>query len=86
MDTSTSALISNSVTSPIIASKTIGNPHKIIAIQDALNGNGIKSKILIKRAIPEIIRNVISLLVPPSSKSSSNFSMKPFIRTPPIPI
>jgi len=27
-----------------------------------------------------------SLLVPPSSKSSSNFSMKPFIRTPTIPI
>ena len=27
-----------------------------------------------------------SLLVPPSSKSPSNFSMKPFIRTPTIPI
>ena len=74
MDTSTSALISKAVTRPIIASRIIGTPHKIIAIQAASNGNGVKSKILITRARPEITNKVTSRFVPPHSKSSSNFS------------
>ena len=40
IDTKTSALISNAVISPIIASNTIGTPHKIIATHAISNGSG----------------------------------------------
>ena len=40
-ETRTSAFISNSVTSPTIASKIIGKPQSIIATQAELNGKGI---------------------------------------------
>ena len=82
-DTSTSALISSSVTSPITASRMIGIPQRIIATHDASNGSFTKSKMLHNRAIPEIIRNVMSFFVPPISISSSCFLIKFFIFPPP---
>ena len=39
-ETSTSALISNAVISPITASVTIGSPQNAIAIHAQSNGNG----------------------------------------------
>ena len=55
------------------ASKMIGIPHKIIAIHAASKGRGIKSKILIINAIPEMIRKAISFFMPPHSRNASNF-------------
>ena len=39
-ETNTSAFISKAVTNPIMASKIIGNPHKITANHARSNGNG----------------------------------------------
>ena len=79
-DTSTSALISNAVTSPIIASKMIGTPHKTIETQAILKGK--KSNIPVKlkiRARPERARSVISFFVPPISSKCSSFPINAFI-------
>ena len=79
-DTSTSALISKAVTSPIIASKIIGTPHKIIATQAMSKGKKSSMPVRLQiRAMPEITRNAISFFVPPISSKCSNFSINAFI-------
>ena len=76
METSTSALMSKAVTRPIIASRIIGRPQRIIATQAASKGRGSRSKILKISEMPPRIKNVMSFFVPPHSKNSSSFSMK----------
>ena len=83
-ETSTSALISNSVTRPITASRIIGIPQKMIATHAGSTGNAFFQKILLRSAIPERTRNVMSFFVPPVSRSCSNFFVKDFILMPPI--
>ena len=78
-DTSTSALILNSVTRPITASKMMGMPQRMIAAQAASKGSGSRSKILHKRAIPEITSRITSFRIPPISSSSSSFRIAFFI-------
>ena len=79
-DTSTSALISKAVTSPMIASRIIGTPHKIIATQAMSKGKKSSMPVRLQiRAMPEITRNVISFLVPPISSKCSNFSINAFM-------
>ena len=78
-DTKTSALISNSVVSPIIASIIIGKPQRTIAIQAMLKGNFIKPVTLKNSDIPDITRNVISFFTPPISIKSSILRIKSFI-------
>ena len=73
--TSTSALISNSVTSPMTASRMIGIPQRMIATHAGSNGRSSLSKMLIRSATAEITRNRMSLLVPPNSRSSSSLSV-----------
>ena len=59
-DTSTSALISKEVIRPIMASKIIGTPQRIIATHAASTGNGTKSKTLIISESPPSTRNTMS--------------------------
>ena len=60
METSTSALMSNAVTSQMIASRMMGIPQSKIAIHAKSNGNGITGKMLSSSAIPESTRQVMS--------------------------
>ena len=62
-ETRTSALISNAVINPIIASMMIGTPQRMIATHAILNGRFTLPVKLSKSAIPDITRNVISLKV-----------------------
>ena len=73
IETSTSALMSNAVTSPMTASRMIGIPHKMMATHAISKGNGEIPKILKSRAAPDMTRKTISRFVPPHSSSSSNF-------------
>ena len=79
MDTSTSALMSNSVTRPIIASMIIGSPQRIMAIHAISKGKGSIPSRFIARAIPDITIKAISFLVPPISISSSSLPIASFI-------
>ena len=81
-DTSTSALMSKAVTSPMTASRMMGMPQRIMAIHAISNGKGsILSRLQITAA-PEITRKVISLGMPPHSSSCSSFSIRCFILGP----
>ena len=72
MDTSTSALMSKAVTSPMKASKRMGTPQRIIATQAASKGRGSKWKMLMTKEIPERTRQAMSFFSPPHSKNRSN--------------
>lgn len=72
-ETSTSALISNAVINPITASRMMGMPHRMMAIHAISNGKGSHFSRLQMTATPEITRNVISFLMPPSSKKAPAF-------------
>ena len=79
-DTRTSALMSNAVTRPIIASKIIGTPQSIMETHAISKGRCtifVKLKI---NAIPERISNIISFFVPSSSSSFSSFFIEFLIR------
>ena len=73
-DTKTSALISKRVMSPIVASTTIGTPHKMIATHDKSTSKSLKPKKLATRAAQDMTRNAMSFLRPPHSNSASSFS------------
>ena len=75
-ETRTSALMSNVVTSPIIASRTIGTPHKITEIQARSKINGRISKRLASSAIREMISKVMSFFIPPHSRIRSSVFIK----------
>ena len=62
METSTSALISNSVTSLFKAPQTMGTPHKITASHAKSNGSGRISSMLAKSAAPEIAMHASCIL------------------------
>ena len=62
METSTSALISNSVTSPFKAPQTMGTPHKITASHAKSNGRGRISSMLANSAAPEIAMHASCIL------------------------
>ena len=79
IDTNTSAFISNSVVSPIIASIIIGTPQSITAIHAKLKGAFIHPVILKKSAAPDIQRNIISFFTPPKSIRSSILLINSFI-------
>ena len=79
-ETSTSALMSKAVMRPIMASRIIGMPQSIMAIQAMLKENGEKPSMLERSAIPESTRNRMSLLIPPDSSSFSNL----FTCNPPV--
>ena len=81
METSTSAFISNAVTSPITASRIMGIPHRMIAAHAGSIPAGRMCIRLAASAMPEITRNVISLFIPPHSSIFSNV----FTKTPPLP-
>ena len=74
IETSTSALMSKAVTRPIIASSTMGIPHKTTAIQAGLKGREKGSKILASNARAEITRKAISFFIPPKPRIYSVFS------------
>ena len=78
-ETSTSALISKAVTSPMTASKIIGTPQRMMAAHAISKGNGCTFARLHMTAMPEITSSVISFLMPPSSNRCSSFSMSAFI-------
>lgn len=84
METSTSAFMSNAVTSPITASGTMGRPHRIIALHAMSNGNGLNLSKLQMTAAPDITRNAISFFIPPSPNSHSGFSVTHFISISPF--
>ena len=71
-DTSTSALMSNSVASPMSASMTMGAPQSTTAIQAGLKGRTSGTKKLVASAIAEMTRNAISRFVPPHSSAASS--------------
>lgn len=74
-DTSTSALISNTVTSPTTASSTIGTPHSTTAIHARSNGSGCHLSRLHTSAMPPMASSAMPFFVPPSSRSCSSFSI-----------
>ena len=78
-DTSTSALMSNAVTSPMIASSTIGTPHRTIASQAGSNAPKRTPHRLQMTATPEIASSVTSFRMPPSFCSASSLSIHFFI-------
>ena len=79
IDTSTSALMSKAVTSPITASRIIGIPHRITEIQAASNGKGTRSNILTSKATPDTASKAISFFMPPVSRISSILFINLFI-------
>jgi hypothetical protein len=70
--------MSKAVISPIIASRIIGTPHRIIATHAMSKGSGSRLKILHINAIADMINRIMSFLVPPASRISSNFSINVF--------
>ena len=74
-ETRTSALMSNAVTRPIMASNTIGRPQRMMATQAASKGSGAKWKMLIIKAMPDSTRQGMSFFVPPISRKDSSFSI-----------
>ena len=78
-DTSTSALISKAVTSPMMASSTMGTPHRMMATHAMSKGRGCHFSRLASITRPEITSSVTSFLMPPHSSSFSNFSINAFI-------
>ena len=74
-ETSTSALMSKAVTRPMMASRMMGSPHRIMAIQAASKGSGSKSNRLTISDRPPRTRQRMSLVVPPHSSTASSFSM-----------
>lgn len=74
-DTNTSALMSNAVTRPMIASNTIGTPHRTIATHAGSNAPIRTPHRLQMTAAPDSASSVTSFLMPPSSKSASSFFM-----------
>lgn len=72
-DTSTSALMSNAVTSPITASGTIGTPHSTTAIHARPKGSGCHLSRLHTSAMPPMASSAMSFFVSPSSGSRSSF-------------
>jgi hypothetical protein len=84
MDTSTSALISKAVTSPTIASATMGSPHSTMATQAGSQDRGQNcsraSRKLTSRPMPPSTRKITSRLTPPRESSPSTVF---FITIPP---
>ena len=70
-DTSTSALMSNSVVRPMNASTIMGTPQSKTAIQAGLKGREVGAKKLATSAIADTTRQAISRFVPPHSSMSS---------------
>ena len=83
-ETSTSAFMSKRAASPISASRSMGTPHKMMAIQAASKGSGSRSKILITKAIAETKRRAMSFFTPPVSRICSIRPTKVFIRPSPF--
>ena len=79
-DTSTSALMSNSVTRPMMASRMMGTPHSRMAIHAISNGSGWMPARLSTTAIPESTSRVRSFWMPPHSSRCSSCSMSFFTR------
>ena len=75
-DTSTSALMSNSVTSPMTAPRMMGAPHSTMAIQAGLKGSVSGAKKLNPSATADTASSATSFFVPPRSSSSSSRSSK----------
>ena len=82
-ETSTSALMSKAVISPMTASMMIGMPQRMIAIQAASKGSGIRSNRLMISDRPPRTRKAMSFRIPPSSIKASVFSINLFIMKPP---
>ena len=83
-DTSTSALMSKEVTSPMTASRTIGSPHSTIATHAMSKGKGCTPSRLHITAPPEITSSAESFLIPPISSRDSSFSIAFFMRKRPL--
>ena len=78
-DTSTSALMSKAVTRPMMASSTMGTPHRMMAIHAISKEKGCHFARLQITAMPEITSSVTSFLMPPHSSSPSSFSISAFM-------
>ena len=74
-DTNTSALMSKSVTRPMIASRIMGRPQRTMAIHAASKGKGCRPKKLTAKKTPEMPRNAMSRRVPPQASSVSSLWM-----------
>ena len=77
METSTSALMSKAVTSPMTASRIIGTPQRMMATQAGSKGRpGASPKMLTSRETPPKTRQMTSFLTPPHSSRASSFSIQ----------
>lgn len=65
-----------------MASARIGIPHRTIATHAILKGSCRGFVMLSNSAIADMVRNVMSFLVPPSSNNCSIFSMSVFMVPP----
>ena len=74
-ETSTSAVMSNSVTRPMTASRMMGTPHRMMATHAIENGNGSTPASESTSATPETARNAMLRLAPPHSSSFSRPSI-----------
>ena len=61
-ETSTSAVMSNSVKRPMTASRMMGTPHRMMATHAIENGNGSTPASESASATPEMARNAMSRL------------------------
>ena len=71
-DTSTSALMSNTVIRPMTASSIIGTPQSMIATQAASKGSSTTPDRLTSSETPHSTRKTISRFVPPHSQTASS--------------
>lgn len=77
-DTSTSALISKAVSSPINASVRMGTPHRIMAAHAISKGKGLQPSILAISAAPESTSRVTSFFYAAPFKQRFDFVQKGF--------
>ena len=73
IETSTSALMSKAVTSPIAASNIIGIPHNMMGTHAASKDRGTRSKMLMRSAAPDITSSTMPFFMPPASSNPSTF-------------